>query len=230
MITPELEMLTHGGPVMYILLSLSVVGLTLVLLKLIHFFRTALPGEQHSDKLTQLYTYDSFEQFVSTFRSESSALKTIFAPFVHANFRQGISNRELEVELGRLATREIRSLECGLRPIGVIAQLAPLLGLLGTVLGMIDVFLSLEEAGNQIDPSLLAGGIWEALLTTAFGLAVAIPMSAMYSYFESEVDNRAARISDFGKRLLFKRKLILEEHQGSPFPNENDDHPSVACI
>ena len=73
------------------------------------------------------------------------------------------------------AEAEVRfaRLEGGFRLLDSVAQLAPLLGLFGTVLGMIEAFQSLQDAGSQVDPSLLAGGIWVALLTTAVGLALA---------------------------------------------------------
>lgn len=212
-----IQLITHGGPVMGTLLLFSVGGLTLIIFKLLHFRRTQLPKQELCEKFAQLYNHSTIINFSAMFEHDLRGLKNIFIPLLEAEFRPGISNKELEVELGRLATREVRSLEAWLRPLGVIAQLAPLLGLLGTVLGMIEVFVSLEAAGTQVEPGLLAGGIWEALLTTAAGLAIAIPASAAYSYFEGEVDNRAARISDLGKGLLFKRRLILEEY--SP---END--------
>lgn len=65
---------------------------------------------------------------------------------------------------------------------------APLLGLFGTVLGMISAFQALQEAGSQVDPSILAGGIWVALLTTAVGLAVAMPTSVVLSWLEARMD------------------------------------------
>jgi biopolymer transport protein ExbB len=75
------------------------------------------------------------------------------------------------------ADTEVRfaKLESGFRLLDSVAQLAPLLGLFGTVLGMIEAFQSLQDAGAQVDPSILAGGIWVALLTTAVGLVVAMP-------------------------------------------------------
>ena len=79
-------------------------------------------------------------------------------------------------------------LESGFRLLDSVAQLAPLLGLFGTVLGMISAFQALQEAGAQVDPSILAGGIWVALLTTAVGLAVAMPTALILSWFESRMD------------------------------------------
>lgn len=83
-----------------------------------------------------------------------------------------------------VAQSELMALRTGLRPLELIMTIAPLIGLLGTVLGMIDAFQALEDSGGQADPSVLAGGIWEALLTTAAGMAVAIPAAVALSWFE----------------------------------------------
>ena len=73
----------------------------------------------------------------------------------------------------------------------VIGGLAPLLGLFGTVLGMIEAFQQLEAAGSQVDPAILSGGIWLALLTTAAGLAVAMPAVIIYVFFDRYLEQLA---------------------------------------
>ena len=83
-----------------------------------------------------------------------------------------------------------------LNSLQVIAAIAPLLGLLGTVFGMIEAFQQMEIAGKNVDPSILSGGIWEALLTTAFGLAIAIPALAAYHLFENKISNTRDNIND----------------------------------
>jgi biopolymer transport protein ExbB len=92
----------------------------------------------------------------------------------------------------------------GLRPLELIATIAPLLGLLGTVLGMIAAFQALQEAGNRADPATLAGGIWEALLTTAAGMAVAIPASMALTWFESVVDRLRLEMEDAATRIFLR--------------------------
>ena len=71
----------------------------------------------------------------------------------------------------------------------IISQVSPLIGLLGTVVGMIDSFNELELGGSLVDPSVLAGGIWTALLTTAMGLLVAIPALVSHYFFEKKINN-----------------------------------------
>ncbi|MCW8961874.1 MAG: MotA/TolQ/ExbB proton channel family protein, partial [Ignavibacteriaceae bacterium] len=84
-------------------------------------------------------------------------------------------------------TQEISKLEKGLPFLATIAGIAPLLGFLGTVTGMISAFMTIQDLAGAANPSDLAGGIWEALLTTAFGLIVGIPAYAFYNYFVSAV-------------------------------------------
>ena len=105
-------------------------------------------------------------------------------------------------EVSRAGTQLLETLRIFFRPLEVIAALAPLLGLFGTVLGMIEAFRQLEQAGNKIDPSILSGGIWEALLTTAVGLAVAIPTVAMISWFERIVDGLAHEMENLATQVF----------------------------
>jgi biopolymer transport protein ExbB len=120
-------------------------------------------------------------------RAALSRSKSYLAPGVDKAFAAGVGAKVSE----RLeAEAEIRfaRLERGLRYLDSVAQLAPLLGLFGTVLGMIEAFQALQDAGSQVDPSILAGGIWVALLTTAVGLVVAMPTSVVLSWLEGRMD------------------------------------------
>jgi biopolymer transport protein ExbB len=84
-------------------------------------------------------------------------------------------------------SQEISKLEKGLPVLATVAGIAPLLGFLGTVTGMIAAFMTIQDLQGQANPADLAGGIWEALITTAFGLIVGIPALAFYNYFLSAV-------------------------------------------
>ncbi len=84
----------------------------------------------------------------------------------------------------------------------VIATISPLMGLLGTVIGMVKAFNKVAQYKGQVDPSLLAGGIWEALLTTAAGLALAIPVVIMLNYFERKVEAISLLLGKYGQYLI----------------------------
>ena len=91
----------------------------------------------------------------------------------------------------RVRADELKRMEYGLRTLGLLGNTAPLLGLLGTILGMIKAFMVIEQAGGRVDAQALAGGIWEAMITTGVGLAVAIPLLILLHFLESLVERRA---------------------------------------
>ena len=115
---------------------------------------------------------------------------------------RSMSNEQIRSEVYRQVRNQIQHLSSGLRVLEVIATVAPLLGLFGTVLGMIEAFRAMEAAGSQVDPSALSGGIWQALLTTAVGLGVAIPVSLIHSYFERRNENLSVKLLSDAEELL----------------------------
>jgi biopolymer transport protein ExbB len=116
--------------------------------------------------------------------------------------RRGLPEARVREEVIRYGGEVLEALRGWLRPLEVIASLAPLLGLFGTVLGMIEAFRQLEAAGNQVNPAVLSGGIWEALLTTAVGLAVAIPAVALLNWLERRVDRLAHEMDNVVTRIF----------------------------
>lgn len=169
-----------GGPVVLILGALSVLVLTVVLYKLWQF-STAGVG-QHKALSAAVQAWDHGDR--SAARQHLDASRSYLRPVVTMAFDGQTDAPRLEAE----AELRFARLERGFRLLDSVAQLAPLLGLFGTVLGMIAAFQALQAAGAQVDPSVLAGGIWVALLTTAVGLAVAMPTALMLSWFEARMD------------------------------------------
>ena len=106
--------------------------------------------------------------------------------------------KEAITEAGR---QEVYELERNLQALGTIAQISPLMGLLGTVLGMIKVFSTIVTKGVG-DPGVLAEGISEALVTTAAGICVAIPALIFYRYFQSRVDYLVLKMEEDALRLV----------------------------
>ncbi|WP_375260406.1 MotA/TolQ/ExbB proton channel family protein [Palleronia sp.] len=172
-----------GGPVVLLLIAMAVVTLAVVLYK---FWQFAAAGVgRHRALRDAVAAWDRGDRTEARRALDRSS--SYLAPVVD----MAVSAPPAPETLGRLtAEAEMRfaKLERGLRFLDMVAQLAPLIGLFGTVLGMIEAFQSLQDAGPQVDPSILAGGIWVALLTTAVGLAVAMPTSAILSLFESRLD------------------------------------------
>ena len=131
---------------------------------------------------------------------ETLAKKTIISIIDEA-----LAEDSAREECEAVARNSLHQANKGLRTIELISHIAPLLGLLGTVLGMIEAFQRLQESGNQADPSILAGGIWEALLTTAAGMAVAIVATVSLSFFDNIIDKLRNDLEDLATQI-FTRK------------------------
>ena len=102
----------------------------------------------------------------------------------------------LETVIVHATDDEVRDLSSYVQALATIGNIAPLLGLLGTVLGMIKAFMVIQEMGGKVNAAVLAGGIWEALLTTAIGLAVALPTMVAHSYIVSRIDRYEAGLHE----------------------------------
>ena len=194
------DLLQKGGAVMYVLLLLSVSSLAVMLLKLLQFWRI---GARRSGMMELIATGSTHE-----IRRRMALSRHPAARVVETALDTGHLPRELqEAEIERIGSVEIRTLETYIRSLEVVANLSPLIGLLGTVIGMIKAFGRLEEAGARVDPSQLAGGIWEALLTTAFGLIVAIPALGAVHYFERKIEGVRALMRDAAARVIASQSV-----------------------
>lgn len=185
--------LALGGPVISVLLVMSVLALGVILYKMWQFSASGVG--RHRALSEALTAWDAGDRTAAN--TSLSQSRSYLAPLLDLAMRApnapGLDAR-LEAEAGVA----LASLERGFRFLDTVAQLAPLLGLFGTVLGMIEAFQSLQSAGSSVDPALLAGGIWVALLTTAAGLAVAMPTAMFLAWFES----RTARERIFADKAL----------------------------
>lgn len=124
-------------------------------------------------------------------------------PQIMTPILKAIGNGCDEKELSVIGTRQVRSTEKGLSWLGLIATIAPLLGLTGTVTGMIKAFMVIAES-SSVNPSMLAGGIWEALITTAAGLLVAIPIHIGHHYLEKQADEIAFVMKEITTSLYMR--------------------------
>jgi biopolymer transport protein ExbB len=104
------------------------------------------------------------------------------------------SQETMEAIIVHATEEEVRGLSRYLQALATIGNIAPLLGLFGTVVGMIKAFMVIQEMGGKVNAAVLAGGIWEAMLTTALGLAVALPTIIAHSYLVSKVNQSEARL------------------------------------
>ncbi|MDE4274899.1 MotA/TolQ/ExbB proton channel family protein [Phaeobacter gallaeciensis] len=194
-----LGVLDLGGPVVLLLLCVSVLTAALVLYK-IWQYRTARVG-RHAHLSAAVTAWDHGDHDGALRQLESS--RSYLAPVFRLALAAG-PGTAADAALSDRADAEAEDcfarLERGLGALDMVSQLAPLMGLFGTVIGMIEAFQKLQTAGSSVDPALLAGGIWVALLTTAAGLAVAMPTSLVLSWLTARMQrervfaNRALRV------------------------------------
>ena len=187
--------LTVGGPVLWVLLGLSVAALSIILVKCWQF--ATLRPEKDDDVRASLRLWRQGEHDQALRELVAGRPVADVVGLAMRGVRAADTDRqELKEEIERVAALALHRQRLLLPPLEGIAMLSPLLGLLGTVLGMILAFQRLEAAGPQVDPSVLSSGIWRALLTTAFGLGVAIPVTAVHGWMERKVERVALRMND----------------------------------
>lgn len=202
LIGDALALVAKGGPVMTVLLALSVIAVAIIFAKLLQFSRARLGQTGFVDPAIAVLARGERDRAIAVLRGEVNPIARVMETAIAANSNANLSVEDRDSEIARVGSAEIRNIESYLRGLEVIANVSPLLGLLGTVLGMINAFAELESAGSKVDPAILAGGIWEALLTTAFGLVVAIPALTMYYVLEGRVDDVRAAMKDAAVRIL----------------------------
>jgi len=194
-----LELFQKGGPVMYFILLCSLVAAVIIIERLIFFRRIRVDEDAFIRRLKATLEKGHADEALSICESHPSPIANLV--------KVGIENRQQPKQVIReaildAANLEIPKLERSLSMLGTVGYLAPLLGLLGTVTGNIKSFGVIGQLGVVGDPGLLARGIAEALLTTAFGLMVAIPVVVFYNYLVTKVNNIITRLENRVNQLV----------------------------
>jgi biopolymer transport protein ExbB len=197
------DLIANGGAVLWIIAALSVATLALILWKL---WRLSLSGAWSGGRVTgeaiALWQSGQADDATARLSNRRSVRAQLARAAMEARLDPTLSEPAAREDTARQARALLADLRVGLRPLDLIVTIAPLLGLLGTVLGMIAAFQALQEAGVRADPATLAGGIWEALLTTAAGMGVAIPASMALTWFDSVADRLQAEMEDDATRIF----------------------------
>eukprot|EP00903_Cladosiphon_okamuranus_P002182 g2180.t1 len=206
-------LLQLGGPVVTVIAGLSVIALALILVKGFEFTSCRIGTSKRAPEATTLWLSGRPGEAKDRLSSaRSAAEKSVLTAL------QLLENRaprnEIEDHVSVAATRDLHQFSKGVRALEAIAQIAPLIGLFGTVLGMIEAFQALQSAGSNVDPSALAGGIWVALMTTAAGLGVAMPVSLVVSWLEGRLEAERVAIETLTSTLLLKQALQISAPGG----------------
>lgn len=192
------ELFAKGGPVMYVIALASVVALAIFLERLVALRRAKVVPRALVAEVKELLAQGKLPEAIARCAGSHTAAGAIFEAVLRRAQATPAARKEAAEETGR---REAQRLERFVAGLGTVASLGPLLGLLGTVLGMIQVFQRVAEVGAG-SPLEMAEGIWQALLTTAFGLIVGIPALVMHRFVLARVDRMVLELEDEATALV----------------------------
>lgn len=194
-----------GGIIIVVLGLLSALSLTIILVKTVQLLPARSGRALREEALTNWRNdkKDVAQQSVNTGKSPADRVMA----YAMTSLNGGFKGAPLATELLRRGNEEFARMNSMIRLLELIAMVSPLLGLLGTVMGMIQSFQALEMAQGAANASILAGGIWQALLTTAVGLLVAIPAAVGATLLSARAESAAQMIENSVGRLM-----LLEEN------------------
>lgn len=178
-----------GGIVFVLLIFLSFISIAIIIFKIIQF--SFISKINFSEIENIIESSKNLEEIQDKFNSYNTDNILVLIIIYACNVFKETSTKidEKTARVSSFAQKKFKTFDSMMPTLEIISQISPLLGLLGTVIGMISSFNELEIGGSIIDPSILAGGIWTALLTTAIGLIVAIPALISFHYFEKKILN-----------------------------------------
>ncbi|MGH7950959.1 MAG: MotA/TolQ/ExbB proton channel family protein [Limisphaerales bacterium] len=178
-------LLVNGGPVIWLILIAAAVALVVFIERVLHCHRAQINSAEFLNGVRNVLKRDNVVEAVSICDATPGPIARIVKTAI-LNREHGRDRVREAVEEAGLA--EVPQLEERLNLLATLAQIAPLLGLLGTILGFMEIFRQMQEAGLYAHVEMLAKGIWRALICAASGIAVAIPIHAGYNYLVSRIN------------------------------------------
>ncbi|MEA2059839.1 MAG: MotA/TolQ/ExbB proton channel family protein [Thermodesulfobacteriota bacterium] len=187
------DFIAKGGVLVTPILLCSVIALAVFVERLIRFAGMRKKGLDLEHRVSKRISLGEDEKALEMARTSDSPMGRVLARAVEVKDHD---RETMETVIVNATDEEIRDLSTHVQTLATITNIAPLLGLLGTVIGMIKAFMVIQEMGGKVNAAVLAGGIWEAMLTTALGLAVALPAMLAHSYLVSKIDTYEARLQN----------------------------------
>jgi len=203
------DFLAKGGVLVGPILLCSVIALALFLERLIRLGRIKIRGNGLVASVSTHVKNGEDQQAFDVASQDPSPMGRILTQAMEVKDQD---RDTLEAVLVHATESETRELSRYLQALATIGNITPLLGLLGTVLGMIKAFMVIQQMGGKVNAAVLAGGIWEAMLTTALGLAVALPTMVAHSYLSARVDRYEAQLQD--GTVAFLKSVSGRDHAG----------------
>jgi len=183
------DLMQKGGPMMYLIVLLSILAFGVVIERIYHLTKARIDADKFMDSITSILKRNKIIEAIEMCNTTPGPIAHIIKAGILKHDR---SRQEIKEAIEEAAQLEVPRLEKHFPILATIAHIAPLLGLLGTVSGMIKSFQVIQIKAmsmTPVNPGDLAGGIWEAMLATIAGLSVAIPTYVAYNYLVNQVDN-----------------------------------------
>ena len=207
------DFMAKGGPIMWPILICSVLAFGILIERLISIRKEQIDTKSFMEQISKSLKRNKIMEALDLCDKTQGPIANILKAGILKHDRP---RNEVREAIEDAAIHEVPRLEKNLPVLATIAHIAPLLGLLGTVTGMVNAFQVIESkasALNPVNPGDLAGGIWEALLTTVFGLCVAIPAFVAYNYLVSRVDGFVLDMERSATDLLNILSEKREDHE-----------------
>ena len=185
------SMFLKGGVIMWPILLCSILGLAVVIDRYIVIRKAKINVPAFMVRIRGFIKKKDISGAISYCMEEKSPVANVVRKGLK---KYKLGHERVKESIENAGNQEISKLEKGLPILASVSGIAPLLGFLGTVTGMISAFMTIQDLQGSVSPSDLAGGIWEALITTAFGLFVGIPALALYNYFLTAVKKLVGEI------------------------------------
>jgi biopolymer transport protein ExbB len=194
--------IAKGGPVMIPIILASVLGLAIIIVKLWMLFRIRIDAERFTDDVVAMVRDNRLSE-AAAFCGKASGypIAATLKAGLEAGIKRSAKSHDIEMAMERAGNREVNSLERYIGGLISIIGIEPLLGFLGTITGLIRAFMAWEKAGANITVSQLAAGIYEAMITTAAGLMIAVPYYLVCNYIVSRIKYVSYELSDCSMRL-----------------------------
>ncbi len=217
----------QGGLLIYVLMIASIVGLAIILEKIFKLRRENVFDESAAVNLLLAIKRGKSQQLSRAKYNAPAPMTDIVSS---AQLVQELPKEEMLSEMASVANMHVRNISKRIKMLGVLAQVSPLVGLLGTVIGMIQA-MGEVSLGAQADPLVVGQGISQALITTAVGLTVGIPFLVVHSYFRNRVNNFAAEFEEFShevmKAFLYPDSVVIEEVPESEKPVDSEPDEEI---
>lgn len=187
-----------GGWMMWPLGLCAVIGLIVIVWKLIDLTSKSSRTKKFLNEADELIAQRKIDSVLTLARDSNAPAARVLAAGLE---RRSEGTERVMKAIENVGVIEMASLESGLVWLATVSNVAPLLGFLGTVIGMIEAFQAIELAG-EVEATLVAGGIKVALVTTAAGLAIAIPVNIAHNYFVSRIDRLVLDMEESAQKMV----------------------------